>query len=188
VPTLVSRGRTRSRRSVDQRPVFAQAGISLLEVLVAIVVLSIGLLGLAGLQFSALRGNNQSYERSQAHILAGQIADAMRANRVAAAAGAFVIDTDDDPVAAVSCTPGPCTRAQAAQFALANWHDRLTAELPGGTARITCSTTPCQQGVFHTVSIIWDENRTGATDDSCPAPNLFDPDTHLSCVQASFVP
>lgn len=173
-------------RTVDRRAV--HAGFSLLEVLVAIVVLSIGLLGLAGLQFSALRGNNQSYERSQAHILAGQIADAMRANRVAAGAGAFTIDTDDDPVATVSCAPGPCTRDQAALFALASWHDRLTAELPGGTARITCSTAPCQQGVFHTVSIIWNENRTGATDDSCPAPNLFDPDTHLVCVQTSFVP
>lgn len=187
---------TPGRSLIDART----PGFSLLEVLIAIVVLSIGLLGLAGLQFSALRGNSQSYERSQAHLLAYEIADAMRANRLATSQGAFEIAPDDTPaLPAVDCAVASCTSAESAAFALANWHARMRILLPGSTARITCSTAPCTptapcaQGVTHTVFVMWDENRTGLSSadsvaTSCPAGAGFDPALHLACVQATFAP
>lgn len=81
-------------------------GISLIEVLVAVVVLSIGLLGVAAMQSVALRGGQSSLETSQAVIQTSAILDAMRANRAnalayntggmvcAAAAGGTVAEVD----------------------------------------------------------------------------------------------
>ena len=57
-----------------------QAGATLIEVLVSVVVLAIGLLGAAGLQSSALRNNESSYERTQMTVLAQGMLDAMRNN------------------------------------------------------------------------------------------------------------
>ncbi|MCK0506285.1 type IV pilus modification protein PilV [Aromatoleum anaerobium] len=57
-----------------------QRGATLIEVLVAVVVLSIGLLGLAGLQMTSLQSNHSAYMRSQASLLAYDLSDRMRAN------------------------------------------------------------------------------------------------------------
>jgi len=58
-----------------------QSGFTLLEVLVAILVLSIGLLGLAGLMASSIRNNHSAYQRTQATWLAYDMIDRMRVNR-----------------------------------------------------------------------------------------------------------
>lgn len=169
-------------------------GFSLLEVLIAVVVLSIGLLGLAGLQFMALRGNNQSYERTQAHVLAYELADAMRANRVAAGRDkAFELDVDDPtPVVGTDCAAGPCTQADAAAFALARWHARMRVVLPSGNASIICSTPACGMNLVQTISVIWDENRLGVPSNvagpATSCPTAFNPAVHLACVQVSFMP
>ena len=167
-------------------------GFSLLEILIAVVVLSIGLLGLAGLQFTALRGNSQSYERSQAQALAYEIADVMRTHRVAAGQGAFEIVAGEIPAEPeASCTDAdePCTRDEAAAFILDEWHRRLRTVLPAATARIECSVDPCRIGALQTVQVIWDESLTGSTDDSCPAAEDFDSEsTALSCVEVSIAP
>lgn len=175
-------------RTHRHRTPVVSTGFSLLEVLVAVVVLSVGLLGLASLQLSALRNNNQSYERSQALALAYDIADAMRSNRAEAIAGAFEITADKKPTVKKSCIAALCTRTEAAAFALGSWAERLRVELPSGAARIACSTSPCVAGRMHTVVVMWDENRTGATGTTCPAPAAFNPANDLSCVQLSVVP
>src|SRR5690606_758632 len=66
-----------------------QAGAGMIEVLVAIIILSIGLLGLAGLQTAGLKSNQGASFRSTASIMAYSILDSMRANRVAAGAGGY---------------------------------------------------------------------------------------------------
>lgn len=71
--------------SADQR------GATLIEVLVAMLVLSIGLLGLAGMQMTALKSNQSAYYRSQATVLAYDIIDRMRANRADALNGVYDI-------------------------------------------------------------------------------------------------
>ena len=65
----------------------AQTGSSLLEVLVAVVVLSIGLLGLAGLQMTSIKGSHSAYMRSQATLLAYDLADRARTTRALTQAG-----------------------------------------------------------------------------------------------------
>lgn len=64
-------------------------GFSLIEVLVAVLVLAIGLLGLAGLQLTGLKSNHSAYVRSQAALLAYDITERMRANRAAALVGDY---------------------------------------------------------------------------------------------------
>jgi len=61
------------------------SGFTLIEVLIAVLVLGIGLLGVAGLQSVALSMNQGSYVRTQATVLARDIADRMRANNRAPA-------------------------------------------------------------------------------------------------------
>jgi type IV pilus assembly protein PilV len=69
-----------------------QRGTTLIEVLVAIVVLSVGLLGMALLQVTSVQSNYSAYYRSQVTILASDLADRMRANRTAALGSAYVFD------------------------------------------------------------------------------------------------
>lgn len=173
-----------------ESPVPASQGFTLLEVLIAVVILSIGLLGLAALQAIALRNNAQSYERSQATALAYEIADVMRANRVAAGNGAFLLDAGASAPAVASCenADATCTRSQMAAYTLGDWHRRLSTLLPDGTASIICAAAPCAAGGMQTVSVIWDEYRRGATSTACPPPQDFDETIHLACVQVSFIP
>lgn len=69
----------------------AQRGMTLIEILVAIVVLSVGLLGMAGLQLKGMQVNQGSAYRWQAAMLAEDIADQMRADRANALASAYTV-------------------------------------------------------------------------------------------------
>src|SRR5690606_33858548 len=71
-----------------------QRGVGLIEVLIAVLVLSFGMLGLVGLQTWSLRNNQSALERGMATVQTHSIADAMRADRVNAANGGFDIAID----------------------------------------------------------------------------------------------
>ncbi len=141
-----------------------QSGITLLEVLIAVVILSIGVLGLAGLQFAGLRNGQQSYQRSQAVLLASEIADYMRASRDQAILGSYQVSAAPG-APAVNCDSVACTPAQLATFDVYQWYTQVTSLLPSGQATITCSTT-CAAGDVQTVLIQWDEARTGSVNSS----------------------
>jgi type IV pilus assembly protein PilV len=94
-----------------------QRGMTLIEILVAIVVLSIGLLGLAGLQLKGLQVGQGSTYRWQAAMLAEDIADRMRADRASALLGNYSSGT---PTGATAAT-------------IADWQARVAAALPGAT-------------------------------------------------------
>lgn len=103
------------------------SGFTLIEVLVTVVILSIGLLGVAGLQASTIRGTQSAYFRSQAAALGHQIVDAMRANRGAALDdGRYDIGFDEDS-----------TCNNVATCDLNAWQSALGARLPGGKGRIS---------------------------------------------------
>lgn len=105
-------------------------GFTLIEVLIAVLVLSIGLLGLAALQTSGLGMNHSAYLRTQATILAADMADRMRANRAGIGSSAY-----DNPSATAhsGCADtGGCTSTQLAENDMAQWQADLAARLPGG--------------------------------------------------------
>jgi len=116
-------------------------GFALLEVLIAVVVLSIGLLGIAGLQANGLRGNYSAYLRSQATVYANDIIDRMRANRVNALAGAYNL--------ALTAAP---SGAGIAQTDLTQWRSQVTANLPSGKSSTNFA------GGKVTVVVQWDDS------------------------------
>lgn len=104
-----------------------QTGFTLLEVLVSVIVLAIGLLGLAGLQASSMRFNQSAYLRSQATILAYDIIDRMRANIMAAHNGDYNFTVSD-------VTPTGTT--QLADIDRQQWRTALS-HLPSGTGGVS---------------------------------------------------
>lgn len=105
---------------------FASGGFTLLEVLVSVLVLSIGLLGLAGLHVTALRNSQSSYFRSVATQLAYEMADRMRANAQGIRDGNYNngAGTNDN------CETGACTPAQLAGYDITQWRNALSGKLP----------------------------------------------------------
>jgi type IV pilus assembly protein PilV len=132
----------------------AAAGFTLLEVLVAMVVLSIGLLGLSGLQTSSLRNNHSALQRSQATMVSNDIIDRIRANRETATLGNYDINYGTAPTTA-SCSSG-CTALQVAQLDVAEWRTHVE-RLPGGQSELDVTTA----GVA-TVKVRWADARDSA--------------------------
>lgn len=124
-----------------------QRGATLIEVLVAMVILAIGLLGLAGLQSVSVQSNQGAYYRSQATILANDMADRMRANRTAALAGSYALTTFPAPSTSNAITGTP------AQRDTGQWLNNLAATLPQGTGTIVTS------GKIVTLTICWNDSR-----------------------------
>lgn len=135
-----------------------QMGFSLIEVLVALLVLSIGLLGLAALQTTSLQYNTGSYNRTQATFLAYDIIDRMRANNdaVANADGTGY----DQPVSAnvsssTNCDTTNCTSPQLALYDVNRWYNRIVATLPD--AATTPPTIDIDASKKVTIKIRWME-------------------------------
>lgn len=114
----------------------SQQGFTLLEILVAVLVLSFGLLGLAGLQAASIRSNHSAYLRTQATHLAYDMADRMRANSAGVEGGYY-----NNPTLATtpSCyTASGCTAMALARDDAARWNAELQALLPAGSAGVVC--------------------------------------------------
>ena len=139
----------------------------MMEILVTIVVLSIGLLGLSGLQLTALRSNQTAYLRSVATTLSYDISDRMRANMTAVAAG----DYNDPTVAQTTAclANGGCTPAQMAQHDAFEWEAAIQNALPVGAGVVCLDSTPddgtpasteCDgSGQSYAIKIWWDDDR-----------------------------
>lgn len=143
-----------------------QGGFTLVEILVTLFILAIGLLGLAGLLFEGMRNNQGSYLRTQASILAYDMADRMRANRLAAEAGDYgPFSTDNVTVSLPTCvgTTTGCTAADRVTADQMEWAQQVQgtgtdmAMLPGGVGEITYDSST---GIY-TVTVEWDEGRRG---------------------------
>jgi type IV pilus assembly protein PilV len=130
-------------------------GFTLLEVLVAVLVLSVGLLGLAGLQAHSLRNNHSAMLRSQAVALGYDMLDRMRSNRVAALGTGIAYETDyGDAETMPDCTSN-CSVAQIAQYDLGSWKAAVSG-LPGpGEGRVEIDNGRA------TVSIRWTDGANG---------------------------
>jgi len=129
-------------------------GFTLIEILVTVIVLSIGLLGLAGLQATALKFNSTAYQRSQATILAYDIAEQMRANAKAARCGAYTNGArrigENCSILEVSDLPA---RQTIATQDIQRWRTTLRNTLPTAVGTISYA------GTIVTVTIRWDDSR-----------------------------
>jgi type IV pilus assembly protein PilV len=146
------------------------AGFSLVEVMVALIVTSIGLLGLAKMESLALSSTGVASSRSLAAIQASSLAAAMHSNRAYWGAGRApaVTTVNNSPAnnfsTAVACTtPGTtaCGPDFMAFYDLQQWAIALQAVLPGYNSTITCSTGGFP--VNCTIQVQWAENAVAGT-------------------------
>lgn len=136
-----------------------ERGFSLLEVMIALLVLSIGLLGLAGLQTFSLKYNHQSYERTQATMMINEMIDRMRANPTAVLSGTFdsVPQTNSySGYASFGSCPTTCTAPELANYDIYTWKKRIqdAGMLAAGEGGI--SVDPAT-GLF-TLTVQWKED------------------------------
>ena len=123
------------------------AGFTLTEILVTLVIISVGLLGVAGLHSLSLRNNFDALIRSHASALADEIADRMRTNRARALAGDYNIVLNANR-----------TGTTLADTDLKAWKARLASQLPQGDGSIVLAAAPSR---LVTITIQWGE-RTGS--------------------------
>lgn len=140
-------------------------GFTLVEVLVSLVILSLGLLGIAKLMLFSSHSNDSAYLRSQASDLAYEMLDDMRANIVQAGTNAY-----DTAAATPPANPGfSCVTAAAcanvAAFDVYQWKLRLNANsgiapagaLPNGQGSVATVTAPNGQATV-TIIVSWDDS------------------------------
>ena len=127
----------------------AQKGVGLIEVLVSLLVITIGVLGMAGLHSHSLQHNQAAYLHSRATFLAGDMLDRIRANRtLATSSSSYQVGMDDEVIAQCneasypdSCETGQCSQQQLALYDIQQWKFQLACELPGTRGAISFSDT-----------------------------------------------
>jgi type IV pilus assembly protein PilV len=155
--------------------IHANRGFTLLEVLIALLIFSLGLLGMAGLMVVSVKSNQSAYLRTQASFLAQSMADRMRANlgQIGTYATTYPGPTTDPCASGAACSP-----ANVAAHDIAVWSAQLTDSLPNSSAQIACAGAPLGTGTqigaapyngLCTFTIQWseaslDRNATGNPD------------------------
>jgi type IV pilus assembly protein PilV len=152
----------------------ASRGFSLIEVMVAILIISIGLLGVAKMQALSLSNTGNSRLRALAAVEAGSIASMMQADRgywttvpvvgtdlTATITGPTVSAASDGTLSAPQVCEGPaanCTTAEIAGYNLQKWAIDLNAVIPSDTVNIDCNLPTATGFVTCTVKVQWIEN------------------------------
>jgi len=146
-------------------------GFTLLEVLIALLIFSLGMLGLAGLMVVSVKTNNSAYLRTQASFLAQSMADRMRANT-------SVINSYNNTYDASSAGPSTCSACTPAQIVTrdrAIWSQQLVDSLPNPTATIACNgnVIPASSGAgtydgLCQFTIVWTEADLSQSSSSAP--------------------
>ena len=130
-----------------------QRGATLIEILVALLILSFGLLGLSVLQARALKGNFSSFQRSQAVIFNQYMLDLMRIDRENARGGSY-----NTPQI---CNPAAVAGASLAQNSLREWLTVVKANIGTAADLGSCVSVTCNVDYECTVRIHWDDSRAG---------------------------
>ncbi len=167
-----------------------QKGLTLIEALVALVILALGVLGLAGVQTRLLVESRTTNSRALAIGLIDDLSNRMLLNRDAAIGkpvsprnalavpSAYTLAWSADPGAATDPTDcrnnaNQCTGAQLATYDLMAWRRAVAAVFPGGQARVFNSTKDERQ---LGIAIAWPENerKLGSNADDALAKNPLD--------------
>jgi len=117
-------------------------GMTLIEVLISLLVMSVGILGLATLQAASINFNANANQSSHATVLAYDMADRMRANRAAALGGAYDIAFQDPAPACAAPSPAG---------------DIATQDISAWRSAIACR-LPSRNGIEVTLTVLWDDS------------------------------
>jgi type IV pilus assembly protein PilV len=129
----------------------SEFGFSLVEALVALVVLSVGMMGIAALHGQSLSAARTAQYRSVAIVLASDMADRIRLNRLGQAAyAAAAVNNGCDPAGGATCAP-----PEMAAYDLWVWNQEVAQRLPGGTTQVLFN--PGTIPPTFTVTVSWNE-------------------------------
>jgi type IV pilus assembly protein PilV len=160
-----------------------QSGFTLLEVMIALVIFSIGLLGLAGLQAGGLRSNTQAQLRTIATIQAYDMAERIRSNPRGVVDGDYNALDDATPTAG-DCISNTCTAAEMATYDYYEWELNTQNVLPSGHGTVSSAAVGGGAARLFTITVMWDEERTGVNGTGCSG----DPTVDLKCYIMEFEP
>ncbi len=139
-----------------------QQGMTLLEILVAVLILSVGLLGVAGLQTSNMRNSQSAHQRTMAVMLASGMAERIRANRTLALTGAFKLSKTCSPITSAGSIQ---------QLEHKNWIAEIQTSI--NTASTTCGEVAYDAGTrTYTITVHWDDSRALGGDANMKVWNL----------------
>lgn len=135
-----------------------EAGFTLIEILVSMLIIAIGVLGTAGMQALALKVNKGGQLRSQAVILGIDFIERVEANNGATITGAYAPATYPAS-SAKDCSAVYCLQSELATYDLVEFKARVLAQLPGAAVTVSVAGT----GPYtYTVQISWQERITKA--------------------------
>ena len=157
-----------------------QGGFTLIEILVTMFILAVGLLGLAGLMFEGMRNNQGAYLRTQASILAYDMADRMRANRTEAESGSYggfsTANVTSTTLPTCASDAAGCTPANQVTVDQIEWTLQIQgtgadmAMVPGGIGTIAYDAGTN----VYTITVQWDEaSRAGDAGESITGDNSY---------------
>ena len=132
-----------------------QQGVGLIEVLVAVLILTVGILGLVGMQTRALQFSQESLVSSHALMLAYELTDRIRANKDKA--GAYSVIYGESVSAAVDCSNLDCTPDQIAQYDLSAWKTNVAANLPNGDCQVVRDASGARP--FFTITVRYQDTK-----------------------------
>ena len=151
------------------------SGFSLIEVLIALLIFSFALIGVAGMMSIAMKGNHNGYLRSQAVLLSQDMNSRMRANLAGLWAGDY--NGISLSVGETECSlEVPCSPSDLAAFDMENWSRQIEALLPSGVGELQCDAATLPVGILASglwvayppfpgvcrINISWDEiNESG---------------------------
>lgn len=150
------------------RHLMGKNGFTLIEVLVAMLMLAGGLLGFALLQTTTQKNNRLAYQDGTAVQLANQLADEMRSNRTAivnyqaTSSAGWALVPACTPTAKPTAGGSGCTPTNMATNDLAQWYLDLANYLPSGTGKVV--QTPNATAPVYNISVSWDSNNDGVVD------------------------
>jgi type IV pilus assembly protein PilV len=164
-----------------------QRGVGVVEVLIALVVISFGVLGMAGLQLTGMKQSNNGYNRSKAVMLAEDMTTRMRIN--ASGSEQALYNKFDSTTTDCTARPEPYCQAYrgfdgaacdaqnlaifdmyvvaCGEWGLAGSSGGVADLLPANSAlKVVCDVEPCVPGASYTVSVTWPEGKNASSADA----------------------
>ncbi|MEK1907411.1 MAG: type IV pilus modification protein PilV [Pseudomonas sp.] len=140
-------------------------GFTLVEVLVALIILAVGLLSMATLMMTSLQSSQGAYLRSQASLLTYDIVERMRANYTqATTTDAYVLTKGASASSNPNCKTSGCDASNQAQQDIHDWRKSLTDSIPGANAQIARANLN-----QYTIEISWDDSGQNLGTGSTPS-------------------
>ena len=158
-----------------------QSGLGIIEVLVALVVVSFGVLGMASLQLTGMKHSSGGFNRSKALLFAQSMSTRIRINQIAADAGEYAgfdsasVNCNVPPAPYCQTRPGGGATDACAPDELATFDEfsvscgdvgtggaekGVIGSLPNGSLTVTCLDTPCGTDSVYQVTVSWSEGRS----------------------------